>query len=467
MIPNMPIEKDKTELNVFKAAFYFFIPVERITKKYKDEYDIHWQRMQKDSRIKNADGEIDYCNLDEFNQTFKYGHDNVYRYVDLKVFLIRHTCSLNSKGRFYLVVGTGIDMVFCDGQQCESQDLVKLKKAFYEHGRNGLFYENGDKSISLRTWLDKNLKQISGKDYHGKYGRYYIVNIQAVKISQFDDLPRQFVEKYYGSVSDRMPYYDEVVNDADRMAYSLLYGNDNINAVPEDTIKDVFKDTFFNNKAEKMFAGNKTIVFLKTHSEWPLPKTHSQMPLSIGIEGLLNILDICMVMEARYNLKRIQNTMRSNHPSDIKDALASISGYLGKNPFRLSEIDSRTEYLYQVLGVKKLFDVVMKQGELLSDSSNIRMTISLNVRMYWLTGAALGAGGLDLLVNILCCDNLINSSDMCNCFLGGAELQGGCCAVVGVLLGLVLAASIIVMAVYQVKLFYKLKDLEDKINQLQ
>lgn len=55
---------------------------------------------------------------------------------------------------------------------------------------------------------------------------------------------------------------------------------------------------------------------------------------------------------------------------------------------------------------------------------------------------------------------------MCNCFFGGTEFQGGCCAVVGCLLFIVLAASIITMAVYQVKSFYKLKDIEGEIKKL-
>ncbi len=56
---------------------------------------------------------------------------------------------------------------------------------------------------------------------------------------------------------------------------------------------------------------------------------------------------------------------------------------------------------------------------------------------------------------------------MCNCIPESAGCIGSCCAVVDVLLGLVLAASIIVMAVYQVKSFYKLTDIKkelDKIN---
>lgn len=53
---------------------------------------------------------------------------------------------------------------------------------------------------------------------------------------------------------------------------------------------------------------------------------------------------------------------------------------------------------------------------------------------------------------------------MSNCLFGSAEYQGNCCAVVECLLFIVLAASIVTMAVYQVKSFYKLKDIEGEIN---
>lgn len=456
--------KDK---NIFKAAFYFFVPVDKLTKEYRTRYADNHQGMDKDSRIRNADGEIDYCVLDEFDHLFNYVYGRISRSVLLRVFLIKHSCSLNTKGRYYIVVGTGLDMAFVDGQLCESTDLVKLKKAFYEHGKKGLFYEDekGDETTTLRKWLDRNLKIITGKDYKGKYGRHYIVNIKAVKVELLEFLPRQFAKEYYQSEDEEVRSYYDVVEGADELAYALLYGNDNIRAVPEETIEETFKDTFFNNKAEKMFAGNKTIVFIKTRDEYTTEVMDMTAPLFIGIEGMLNILDMCMVMEAKHKLKHIQRLMQDNHPSEIKDALAYISQYLSKNPFRLSEIDGRTEYLYKALGVKKLFDVVMKQGELLSESSSIRMTMSINIRMYQLAGITLGVGGLDLLVNILCCDSFNNSSNMCNCFFGGAELQGGCCAVVGCLLFIVLAASIITMAVYQVKSFYKLKDIEEEIKE--
>ena len=457
------MSKDK---NIFKAAFYFFVPIEKLTNKYRSRYDDNHHGMKKDSLIRNADGEIDYCDLDEFNHLFNYKYDKISRTVELKVFFVKHSCSLNDKGRFYLVVGTGIDMIFEDGQLCESRDLIKLKKAFYEHGKKGLFYEEGDETITLRKWLDKNLKIITGKDYKGKYSRHYIVNIKAVKVEQLEYLPRQFAKEYYQCEDEEVHFYYDVVKGADELAYALLYGNDNIKAVPEETVEETFKDTFFNNKAEKMFAGNNTIVFIKTRGKYPTQKLDISAPPFIGIEGMLNILDICMVMEAKHKLKRIQKLMQDNHPSEIKDALANISQYLSKNPLRLSEIDGRTGYLYKVLGVKKLFDVVMKQGELMSESSNIRMSMSIDIRMYLLAGITLGVGGLDLFVSILCCDNFNNSSDMCNCFFGGAELQGSCCAVIGVLLGLVLAASIITMAVYQVKSFYKLNDIENKIKNL-
>lgn len=455
-----------TLINIFKAGYYFFVPIEKITKGYRIRFEKNHQHLLKESRIVNSDGEIDYITLEEHGHTFKYEFEDKRREIDLKVFLIRHVCSINTNGRFYLVVGTGIDMVFKDGHLCNETDLIKLKKAFYERDREGLFYEIGDETIALRTWLDKKLEQIAGQEYKGKYGRHYIVNIQAVATSNQNNIAEQFAQEYY-KTEINVPSYNEVLCNADKLAYSLLYGNDNISVIPDETVRDAFKDTYFNNKAEKLFAGGKTIVFLKTRHEKPetIPRVNRLLPLDVNIQGLINILDICMVMEAKHKLKSIQKMMRNNHPSEIKDALADMSQYLSKNPFRLSEIDKRTEYLYQTLGVKKLYDVVMKQGELLSEASNIRMNISINMRMYVLAGITLGVGGLDLLMSILCRNSSNQSSYMCNCLFGGAEPQSGCCAVVGVLFGLMLAACIITMLVFQGKSFYKLKNIEKSIRE--
>lgn len=280
------------------------------------------------------------------------------------------------------------------------------------------------------------------------------MNIKAVK----GDFDHEYIE-------GETKRYDEVINDADRLAYALLYGNDNISVVPDETIEEAFKHSFTNNISQKMFAANKTIVFFKTHGDSHCCcKEYEEPAFDAHFGTALNVFDICFVIEAKFKLKGIQKMMQGFHPFRTRRVLSSISGYMSINPFHLAEIKKRTDYLYEALGVNALFLTVMEQGKLQSESSTAQLTHKLNKIVFLLTVFTVFLAALQLLVSILCCNNSNNSSEMCNCFFGGAELQGGCCAIAGVLLGLVLAASIIVMAVYQVKVFYKLTDIKKELD---
>jgi hypothetical protein len=171
-------------------------------------------------------------------------------------------------------------------------------------------------------------------------------------------------------------------------------------------------------------------------------------------------------MEAKFKLKSIQENLSKEHPSDLKGALSAMSGYLNVNPYHLGEYGKRTKYIYRTMGVKDLWETVMTQGNLSSSAREIELNEHLSHRVYALTAITVVIGALSLLVSILCCNNSNISSDMSNCLYGSAEFQGGCCAVVGSLLFIVLAASVITMAVYQVKSFYKLKDIEGEVKKL-
>ena len=184
-----------------------------------------------------------------------------------------------------------------------------------------------------------------------------------------------------------------------------------------------------------------------------------------------NVFDIFIVMEAKYRLKHIEKTLRQGNPSSIKDALASISAYLNSNPYHLGEYNKRILMLYRKLGVNHLLQSVKDQGNLLADARKIEMENRLNYRVYALTAVTVLIGIFGLIVSILCCntcdDQSNHLSNMSNYVLDSTCGLTGCCTIIGVLLGLVLAASVIVTCVYQVKSYYKLKDIEEEIRNLQ
>ncbi len=455
---------------IFQASLHVFIPLKHIKKDWKADFIKGSSQVDLDPRIRNTEAELWYWELKGKEQDFSYRYcivheeskekEIIIRQVTLRLFLVKFISEqLNPDGRYYLVIGTGIDKNFTDGTPCSDKDLIYLKKAFYERREAGLY--SGIVSVTyFYEWLSTLVKQIGGYNPDGHFNRHYVLNIKAAQ----DD----FDKDYYGG--EAKPY-EEVIVEADRLAYALLYGNDNVEVVPEKTIQDTFKDSFTNNFTQKMFAGNKTIVFFKTHSDTVNRcEKNVEPPFDANFGTALNVFDICFVMEAKFKLKSIQRLMRGFHPFRTRKVLASISVYLNINPFHLAEIKKRTDYLYEALGVNALLQTVKEQGSLLSESSTAQLAHKLDLRVLLLTILMTILAGLQLIVSILCCNicdyNSKTISDMCNCIPESAGCIGSCCAVVSVLLGFVLAASIIVMAVYQVMSFYKLRNIERELRSL-
>lgn len=461
------VENEKETKTIFQASLHVFVPLKQIRKAWKEDFANNSLQVVPDQRIRNTEAELWYWELQGRDQGFSYRYcvvqkgsgekEVLSRQVTLRLFLVKFISKqLNPEGRYYLVIGTGIDKNFSDGTPCNDKDLIYLKKAFYERGDAGLHCQNVD-ATNFHDWLNSLVEQIGGYNPKDHFNRHYVANIKAAK-GDFD----------YEYNEGEPKRYEEVIDDADRFAYALLYGNDNIDVVPDKTIEEAFRHTFTNNISQKMFAANKTIVFFKTHSDPHCCYNDDKEPaFDANFGTALNVFDILFVIEAKFKLKEIQKMVQGFHPFLTKKVLASISGYMNVNPFHLAEIKKRTDYLYEALGVNALFQTVKAQGMLQSESSTAQLTHKLNTKVFWLTVLTVLLAALQLLVSILCCNNPNNSSDMCNCFFGGTEFQGGCCAVVGCLLFIVLAASIINMAVYQVKSFYKLKDIENEIKQLQ
>ena len=476
--------------NVFIVTLYSFIPLEKKPKgKYKDLI-LGSPMVEPDRLIRYTGARFCVEELKDeggrFFYTYNVSGKELEREVEMKVWLYKFISDINLKGRYYLVTTISIDKAFGDENKtpqfpfglsniCTSEDIVQLKKAAYGGKDKGLFYKDSKKNCYLHNYLDDLIERITGKNPHGKYGRHYIVDVRGVgiadnvRIQSREHLTRLFSDEYYKR--EKLPF-NEVVKDYKTMVYGLFFGNENNEVIPYDTLENTLKDSFSNNKTERLFAYHKTIVFLHTHHPYPWNPENvgKQKILSDEIEKDPIIWDAFLVMEARLKLKEIDRLLRPGQPQNIKDALASISSYLATNPYRLGEYGQRSKMLYRNMGIVELFNSIKDRGNLLADAKVIENNEKLNHRVYALTAVTVLVGVLSLIVSIICCntgkDNPKTISNMYNCILESAGCMGGCCAVVGVLFGLVLSASIIVMAVYQVKSFYKLKDVENELNKI-
>lgn len=488
-------------LNVYMATMYSFI---RLKERPKGEY-VSRLSMAKSVEplrlIKYLDAGFKYVRIGDRASTFYYKYKltgkEIERQVDMRCWLVSFSSKIKRHGSYYLVTTIGIDKsfakedkkVFGRGEFCTARDIVHLKKAYYgvdkDEVEKGLYYYDKGEKFGIKDWLNHTIEDITDKNPNGHYGRHYIVDVCGVnlwhnkpffwqrlgtEVYSHVGLRDAFSRAYY---SPKAKPYEEVIGDYQKFIYGLLYGNENNVALPSDTINEALDDSFSNNLSERIFAGHKTEVFLHTHHPYPWKKEHKTKKKNVNKDPLKDqlLFDMFIVMEAKYRLKHIESTLRQGHPSSIKDALASISAYLNSNPYHLGEYNKRILMLYRKLGVNHLLQSVKEQGNLLADARNIEMENRLNYRVLTLTAVTVFIGILGLTVSILCCNTCSeqsnNLSDMCNCVLDSTVGLVGCCAIIGVLLVLVLAASVIVTCVYQVKSYYKLKDIEGEIKKLQ
>lgn len=486
-------------LNVYMTTLYSFI---RLKGRPKREYLSMLSKSESVEPlrlIKYLDAKFKSAQLENETRCFFYKYQEsgkeVKRRIYAKWWLVCFCSRINRNNSYYLVTTISIDKSFekegsqvCGyGDICTDRDIIHLKKAFYG-GDKGLYYIDNGNERSIKKCFDQIIGNIIGKNPKGHYGRHYIIDVcgvnlwhdkpiswvppEEVRFTQ-EELKEAFSGGYY---SPPIKPYEEVVENYQRFVYGLIYGNDNNTVIPPNTMKEALDDSFSNNISERIFAGHKTEVFLHTHHPYPWKEENKNRKKVIASEPLKNqlVFDIFIVMEAKYRLKHIESTLRQGSPSSIKDALASISAYLNSNPYHLGEYNKRILMLYRKLGVNHLLQSVKEQGNLLADARKIEMESRLNYRVLALTAVTVFIGILGLIVSILCCktcseqsNNSNNLSDMCNCVLDSTGGLAGCCAIIGVLLGLVLAASVIVSCVYQVMSYYKLKDIEGEIKNLQ
>ena len=491
-----------TVLNVYMANMYSFI---RLKRRPKGEY-VSKLSMTKSVEplrlIKYLDAEFKYVRIGDEATTFYYKYESsgkeIEREVDMKCWLVSFSSKIKKNGSYYLVTTIGINKsfakkdkkVFGREELCTARDLVHLKKAYYgvdkdEEVDKGLYYYNNGNKLGIKDWLNQIIENVTGKNPNGHYGRHYIMDVCGVnlwhnkpffwqrripKVYNHDSLTDAFSKAYY---SPKAKPYEKVIGDYQKFVYGLIYGNENNAALPSGTIREALDDSFSNNLSERIFAGHKTEVFLHTHHPYSWKKEHKNKEKKVKEEPMKDqlVFDMFIVMEAKYKLKHIESTLRQGSPSNIKDALASISAYLNSNPYHLGEYNKRILMLYRKLGVNHLLQSVKEQGNFLADARNIEMEYRLNSRVLALTAVTVFIGILGLIVSILCCNTCSeqsnNLSDMYNCVLDSTVGLAGCCAIIGVLLGLVLAACVIVSCVYQVMAFFKLKDIEGEIKNLQ
>ncbi len=463
--------------NVYIASVYAFIPLFKLQKKYKQEFeklsapiDPHADELYPKTHCR-------YYELKK-SQTFFYSYNyqgvDYTREVLMRTYLFRYEQDFDdSLPKYYLVVGTGIDKVFpntgySQNDLCTEQDITQLKKAFYGTEHEGFYYPQEQPTLYfLPAWLNSLAKDVSGIDPEGRFGRHYIVNVVGVNIDV--DVPNiqvlndNFEREYYA-----LQYHDlqNVIPDCNNWAYGLIFGNDNYRRIPPQQVSNVILSPFSNNLTERTYSANTTIVSIRSHYPYSIiDRPEEGHPFSTDFQYAQNIHEICSVMHLNHKLKSIRDMFDNENPSEIKEALSKMTALMDNRPTGLRELDGKFDYIYQTIGINRRFESVRQIGEMSADGVNINNTIRLNIFVAILTAATVFIGFLQL---FLSCNNSNSFIDMCNCLCHCTDAPMSCCAVIAILLVVILlVVCIIVLTIYRVKSYWKLEKMAEYIKRLE
>ena len=405
--------------NVFIASVYSFIPLNRLSKRYRNEFNNHFAFIKRPFDDRYSQAECHYLELTDKEQEFYYDYlirsdrtnssVSYTRRVLMRAYLLRYREEKNAKGQYYLVVGTGINKAFGDkGKEtwkdedlCTEQDIIYLKRAFYRDKEKGFYNPTLCSKIYFKKWLNDLICAVSMVQVNGTYEQSYIVNIIGVNIdySQIREhniatLSKCFKEAFYYHPVRNL---HQVINNCDRWAYGLIFGNNNFERVPPQQVKKVLCTPFSNNCSEKTYAGWSTIVFIKTHEPYTHFKKDGDVAVNFAEEQ--NIYEICATMNVKKQLRKITTMLNCNDATIIRKALGNIVSCLMNRPFGVKELDGKMNYIYDAMGINTEFEAIRQMGEQCAEAINIKNTMKLNVLMIVLAVITLFVGVLGIIVN--------------------------------------------------------------------
>ena len=163
--------------------------------------------------------------------------------------------------------------------------------------------------------------------------------------------------------------------------YGLLYANDNFMMAHTDTVENVLESYYSNNKVEKYWADNESIVHIKTGS----PYYHSDYPESSGLKGNLNkylptLLDMGMLIYIKCRMQRFLSTYGNMSPQEIEDERGSLVHLFYNKLFNQTELDKRMNYFIKSFDLYRKLEQIQNIANSASKSKEIK---SLNRKNNW------------------------------------------------------------------------------------
>jgi|GEM_PF-3508433 hypothetical protein len=421
------------------------------------------------------------------------GRNKLVRKVELCAYLLSYKLHAPQKeSDYFLVIGANVDKVFPESYKpdaptyneafpkriCTAFDLVYLQEALRQRPENGLFYPLRDKMIDHRSWIDKLVKDITGRKNGNIRGsvplEYATIDVRSAELPisicpDENTLTRNFNESFY---SDHTTDFNHLWKDSDTLlALCLLKGNGNMANVSDRQVEKYQSHKFTNNRNEMTYVGKNGIVFLRTrhpfeiHSEEERESIDKSLPKDL--EDVQNVYEICSALCAKKQIEQLSRQLKEKPEEHIRQLLGDIAQFLNMKLTHVIDLDNKYKFIYEQMGILDEFKSLKEIGELQADSYQIYLSRKINFIITIFTISAFIVAALQIIQNHLNTHhvNMEIKTDIYSQLLQKIKCLGlhFCGDIVVVLILFMLIVAIALAVIYYAKAF-PLKDKNHKYN---
>lgn len=423
------------------ASVNFFIPLRGVHLGRKGVLEAEFNDLVPPIWVNRSVAKCEWAKFKEDGkQVFYYKYTpygsskEVTRNTAVTARIVRYKTSTHEREYlYYLMLTAELDKYYqseypvrsVDERLYSIDDVIQLEKNIYE---DTLFYPQKDSTVSFNKWFNQLANDAEkGPNKTNRTLPYALVNLHAVNIPDpnpfsaprtENDITNAFNQAYYcGTVPSVI---DVLGKDHMKLAYGLLFANDNYRRLPQEELERVVGTNYSNNKCETYYAAPSSILWIHVHSSFDASAPR-QKKLYFGD----TLFEMCEVMAAKRKLAQIRRLLTVSTAQGIKHALASLATYMETNTFNLPELDYRLNCMFEAMDIEEEFKSVKTIGELEADSYNIEQNHKQNVMIGVLTAITVLLGVMNLLPFMMNVNS--NNKDMIlnNCTNTGFTLNIG------------------------------------------
>lgn len=414
--------------NVYMVSMAFLVPLRKVKAKYIWQRLKHNNKEQDDEKVTTLETPfalypnascrywvVEGCadiypvtpNVFYFRSCYN-GIDTIVREITVTPLLME--LNLGKKGchQYFLVLKVSVDKVFGKKKSqyssldfCTEFDIVNLKKAFFDRDRNGLSMNEYGFGTYLYDWLRIILLELEGQKRRDIQLSYTVIDVSTQKVNvtatqnTIAAINEEFMTAYYRNYR-QSPIDDylrqnivllqrnSVVRETSvpeaHFVYGMLYANDNFMMADRNAVGRIVNMVYSNNKVEKYWADDETIVHVKVGSPYYCSLEHHKQELIGNLKKELpTLLDMGMLIVVKLRLQRFKLGHRYLSAQEIEDSLGVVADFLYGKLFNLTELDERMDYFVEQFHLHRMFNELQRVVVPRKNSKEIGFLHNMNI----------------------------------------------------------------------------------------